>query len=1233
VLLLLGFLAVAVAGPAKPAAALSSSVVISQVYGGGGNTGASYTHDFIELFNRGSSTFDLTGLSVQYASATGTGSFGASSAQLTELPSMSLDPGQYLLIQEASNAPVGSPLPTADVFDGSPISMAAAAGKVALVSGITSLGCNGGSTPCGSSALARIIDLVGYGDANFYEGAGPAAAPSASTSALRKANGCRETDNNGADFAVGTPTPRTALSPFNVCMLTISIDDVSLNEGNTGTTSFDFTVSLSDPAGAGGVSFDISTADGSASSTSDYIAKSLTGQTIAAGSSTYTFSVLVNGDNAFEGNESFFVNLTNVTNATVDDGQGVGTILDDDSCAAPFTPIPAIQGSGSAAAITGTVTTQGVVVGDYEYPGSGATANSLRGFYLQAPVGDGDAATSDAIFVFNGNNNSVSLGDLVRVTGTAGEFQDQTQVSATSILGCGTGTVAPVDVTFPRATATDLEPYEGMLVALPQTMYVTEHFQLGRFGQVVLSANGRLAQPTNVVAPGAPAQALQADNNLNRIILDDASQAQNPDPIVFARNGQPLSASNTLRGGDTATGIVGVMSYTWAGNAASGNAFRVRPINALGGSVSFVAANERPASPPAVGGTVRVVGMNLLNFFNTFNDGSSSTPGCFPSGNDSDCRGANTATEFVRQYQKTVAAILAMNPDVLGVNEIENDGYGPTSALQTLVGQLNAATAPGTYAFIDVDADTGQTNAMGTDAIKVGMLYKPAVVTPVGQTAVLNSVAFVNGGDGAPRSRPSLAHAFEVNATGARFVVDVNHLKSKGSACDAPDAGDGQGNCNQVRVNAATELVSWLATDPTGTGDPDVLLIGDYNSYAKEDPITVIRSAGYTNLIESIIGAQAYSYVFDGQWGYLDHALGSPSIVAQVNGVAEYHINADEPSVLDYNTDFKSSGQIASLYAPDQYRVSDHDPVIVGLTPNAPPTVDAGGPYSVDEGSSITLSASGSGPNADALTYEWDLDNDGTFETSGQSVSLATFDGPLTLTVKVRATDPGGLSAVDSATVTVVNVAPTVSTPTTSPSPSLEGASVVASASFTDPAGNLDAPFTCTVDYGDGSGAQPGSVTNGSICTGTGHVYATQGSYTVTVAVTDVDGSTGTSTGTHSVIFNFSGFFSPIANLPSVNAVSAGQSVPVKFSLGGDKGLSVFAAGSPAVSGPVDCAAPSLGATTTAAAAGGSGLQYDSRTQQYSWIWKTNPAWAGTCRLLLVTFVDGTTHAALFRFS
>ena len=908
--------------PVRQVQAVSPDIVISQVYGGGGNSGAPFTHDFIELYNRGSAAVSLAGWSLQYASATGTGNFGANSGQLTEL-SGSLAPGQYWLVQEASGVN-GVPLPTPNVVDPTPISMAAGAGKVALVNSTVSLGCNGGSTPCSPAQLALMIDLVGYGGANFYEGAGAAPLLTNSTAALRISNGAADTDNNRADFTAGPPNPRNTPPPDAApsVVSTVPADgasSVSLSSNISLTFSETVTVSPS--------WFTLSC--------------SLSGAHPASFSGGPTTFILDPGTDFLDGDNCTLTVLAGqVTdqdsndppdNMTIDFTVGFST---GDACLAPYTHIYTIQGNGPAAAMSGSVTTAGVVVGDYEGP-----SPTLRGFYIQDDLGDGDSATSDGIFVFNANNDNVNLGDVVRVTGTASEFQNQTQISASTIINCGLGSVTPTDVIFPVASADFLEQYEGMLVRLPQTMYVTEHFQLGRFNQVVLSVDGKLKQPTNVVAPGAAALALQAQNDLSKIILDDDLNAQNPDPIVFGRGGMPLSASNTLRGGDTATGIVGVMTYTWAGNSASGNAYRIRPINALDGTVNFEPTNPRPAAVPMVGGSIKIVGMNLLNFFNTFDGLPDTVDNCANGvgGAAADCRGADTQNEFDRQWPKTVAAVLAMDADVIGINEIENDGYGPDSAIAFLVDQLNAATAPAAYAFIDVDANTGQTNAMGTDAIKVGMIYKPASVTPVGQTAALNTAAFVNGGDSAPRSRPSLAQAFEQNSNGQRFIVNINHLKSKGSACAAPDAGDGQGNCNAVRVNAANELMAWLASDPTGTGDPDIILLGDYNSYAMEDPITVIKNAGFTNLIDSLIGSEAYSYVFDGQWGYLDHAFGSPSSLSQITGVAEYHINSDEPSVLDYNTDFKSAGQIISLYAPDQFRISDHDPVVVGLC--TPPTL------------------------------------------------------------------------------------------------------------------------------------------------------------------------------------------------------------------------------------------------------------------------------------------------------
>ncbi len=1001
------------------AVASISGVVISQVYGGGGNSGATLTNDFIELHNAGTNAVSLAGWSVQYASATGT------TWQVTPLIG-SIAPGAYYLIQQAQGAGGTTPLPTPEVTGTIP--MSATAGKVALVNSVTALT---GSTGC--PTVPSIQDYVGFGTtANCFEGTGPTAATSNINAALRNGGGTVDTDNNAADFAIGAPNPRNGASSTPIVSSTVPASaaaDVAL--------ASNITVTFNAPVSVTGSWYTITCTNSGARTA-----------TVSGGPTSFT----LDPDTDFGSSDSCTVTIigsqvSSLANAAITmaaDYSWTFTTVSGNVCTDPFTAPYAIQGSGLTTPLAGqSLATAGVVVGDYE-----GTAPALRGFYLQDPTGDGDPATSDAVFVFNANNDNVSVGDFVRVSGRAEEFQEQTQIGAVSnVTVCGTGrTVAPVDVTLPAASSTALERFEGMLVRFPQTLTVTEHFQLGRFGQVVMSPDTRLSQPTNVVSPGAAAVALQAANDLNRIIVDDASQGQNPDPILFGRGGTPLSASNTLRGGDQATGVVGVLTYTWAGNAASGNAYRVRPVGALGGAVpNFVANNARTAAPANVGGTLKVGALNVLNYFNTF---SGCTNGA--GGPTTDCRGASDATEFERQAAKTTAAILALNADIVGLIEIENDGYGATSALADLVGRLNAVSGAGTYAFIDVDAATAQVNALGTDAIKVALLYKPARVTPNGTTAALNTAAFVNGGDPAPRNRASLAQAF-MQPNRARLVVNVNHFKSKGSACSAPDAGDGQGNCNTVRTAAANALRTWLASDPTQTGETDVLILGDLNAYAKEDPVTALTSGGYTNLIESRIGANAYSYVFDGQWGYLDHALTSASLTSQVTGVTEWHINADEPSVLDYNTDLKSAGQVASLYAPDQYRVADHDPILVGL--------------------------------------------------------------------------------------------------------------------------NLTAP----------------------------------------------------------VIYNFRGFFFPVLNSPALNTVVAGLVVPMRFSLGGNRGLDIFAPGYPA-SRPIACDATMGEADVTETNTFlDIPLRYVAFTGRYTYLWKTDRAWAGTCREFVMRLKDGTEQTARFR--
>ncbi len=1160
--------------PATPGAV----VTISQVYGGGGNSGATLTNDFIELYNRSTSPVNMAGWSVQYASSTG-------SSWSTTAVSGTLQPGQYYLIQQAAGAGGTTALPTPDATG--TIAMAATAGKVALVNTTTALA---GACPTGGP----IVDFAGYGaTASCFEGTGPTPAPSNTNAVLRKAAGATDTNDNGADFVAGAPNPRNTSFGFDFAPSVASTTPA--NGASSVAVTANVTIAFNEPVNVAGSWFTILCA------TSGSHAAAVTG-----GPTTFTLDPGVD----FANGESCTVTVVAAQVTDVDLDDPPDNMAADfaftfetvalDPCALGFTPIYAIQGSGAASPLAGsTLSTKGVVVGDFQ----GSTG--LGGFYVQDSAGDADPATSDGIFVFVPSGNplssvDVSVGDVVRVSGRVIEFNTLTEIdTVTAITNCGaTAPPAATPVSLPETVNGDLERFEGMLISFAQTLTASQNFFQGRFGQVTLSSGGRLFTPTNVFAPGSAAAIALADENARRLlVLDDGTTLQNPNPIPY------IGLDNTLRSGDTVTGLTGVLDYGLISSNSTTRDYRLQPTVAP----SFSRVNARTAAPAAVGGDVTVAAFNVLNYFN-----GNGLGGGFPTP-----RGANDLNEFNRQRAKIIAALTAIDADVVGLMELENDAT-PNSAIEDLVAGLNAATAPGAYAFVN-------TGVVGTDQIRVGVLYKPAAVTPVGPHKVLTSA--VNPLFDDTRNRPAIAQTFAENASGAKFTVVVNHLKSKGSACAGdPDTGDGQGNCNQTRVNAANALTQWLATDPTGSGDADFLIIGDLNAYAQEDPIAAITGAGYTNLIEAALGASAYSFTFDGQSGYLDHALATSSLAAQVTGVTEWHINADEPSVIDYNTEFKPQ----DLYTPTAYRSSDHDPVLVGLALNAPPTADAGGPYSVGEGGAVGLSATGTDPEGGALAFAWDLDDNGTFETAGQtaSFSAAGLDGPSNAIVKVRATDQGGLTAVAQATVTITNVAPSVAAPSTSPSPSTPGQPVTASASFTDPA-PADGPFTCTVDYGAGGGPQPGTVV-GATCTGPAHAYASTGTHTVTVAVTDKDGGVGSNAVSHSVVFAFDGFFAPIAIQPSVNQLKGGQAIPIKFSLGGDQGLAIFAVGYPK-SQPIACStgAP-IADLESIESPGSSGLSYDAVTDTYVYVWKTAKSWAGTCRQLVVKFVDGTTHVADF---
>ncbi|MEJ2752907.1 MAG: ExeM/NucH family extracellular endonuclease, partial [Chloroflexota bacterium] len=391
-----------------------------------------------------------------------------------------------------------------------------------------------------------------------------------------------------------------------------------------------------------------------------------------------------------------------------------------------------------------------------------------------------------------------------------------------------------------------------------------------------------------------------------------------------------LSISNYIRGGDTIDNLTGIMHWSYAGLSGT-DAWRVRPVlEAI--DYTFTPVLPRPVQPNETGGSFKVAAFNVLNYFDTIDDGIDI---CGPLA-DMECRGADSAAELERQREKIVSAMLEMDADVIGLMEIENDAGG---AVQDLVNGLNAIAGPGTFDYID-------TGFIGSDAIKVALIYNTATANPVGDYAILDSSVDPNFDD--TKNRPALAQTFEEIATGAKLTVAVNHLKSKGSSCNDvgdPNTNDGQGNCNVTRANAATALATWLAGDPTNSGDPDAIVIGDLNSYRMEDPIDALKAAGYTDLLDALIGPDAYTYLFDGQLGYLDYAMSNSTLTGQVAGVTPWNINADEIPVLDYNDDIEDSGEAfferesssLPIFEPNPYRASDHDPVLTGLNLNAPP--------------------------------------------------------------------------------------------------------------------------------------------------------------------------------------------------------------------------------------------------------------------------------------------------------
>jgi predicted extracellular nuclease len=537
-----------------------------------------------------------------------------------------------------------------------------------------------------------------------------------------------------------------------------------------------------------------------------------------------------------------------------------------------------IQGHQARSPYQGqTVDVQGVVTADLRA--------GLGGVFVQSPgQGDGDPATPEGLFVKVGPGHRLAdlqLGQVWQLRGKLVEEEREGATTTTLMLDRARRLPAapmPEPVVLSSAPA-DWRALEGMRVriAAPLTLGGTDL----RYGETIASFDGPLWTPSErAVAGTADFAQIARDNARRRIVLDDGSSQRDPAALAYLPEG-------AVRSGGLATGVEGIVDARhgrWRLQVTA--PLRIQPAS-------------RPAQAPNVPGNTRIAVFNLENLFN--GDGRG---GGFPT-----LRGARTEAQWRAQTAKLVATLQPLQADIAALMELENDGYGPDASLAQFVAALNADGSDWRL----VDAGSGP----GDNPIRVGLLYRASRVTPVGQPVVLE------GGPFAEHSRVPLAQAFR-RGDGPVFVVTANHFKSKGCR-DATgtnaDQHDGASCWNATRVETARALDAWLKTDPTHTGSDLTLIVGDLNAYAQEQPLRVLREAGWVDAFTQARVASPYSYLYDGQRGRLDHALLTPAMAGHLRGAAEWHINADEPDDEGY----------AGKNTSGPWRSSDHDPMVLGL--------------------------------------------------------------------------------------------------------------------------------------------------------------------------------------------------------------------------------------------------------------------------------------------------------------
>ncbi|RUO73214.1 ExeM/NucH family extracellular endonuclease [Idiomarina ramblicola] len=578
--------------------------------------------------------------------------------------------------------------------------------------------------------------------------------------------------------------------------------------------------------------------------------------------------------------------LLNVLPALFLSGTAAASTCDNDN---DITSIANIQGETELSQMVGEqVNVRGIVTATWQ------ATDGLGGFFIHSFAEDADEnpATSEGLFVVTDKQHStVTTGEQVKLSGEVDERSQLTSlVNVSNMTTCGNATSTP-EVTalqLPVDSLKKLEALEGMPVTLSsakdEELTVSGHYNYPRHGFFDVSS-GRLWTPTQIVMPGKDAKRQKQENTLNRLQVDDNSQVVEPSPLPFSslQHGEQRS----LRSGSTIDSFSGIISQFNDG-------YRIQPTEEL----VLKAVSKQPQLAEKNSDAIRIASFNVLNFFN----GNGAGQG-FPTP-----RGADTPEQMERQLQKIVAALTTMDADVIGLMELENDGFTERSAIIQLVNALERVSGK------DYEIAEPRAEKIGTDQITVGIIYQPERVKP-------NSHAlFTRQGPFSWGSRPPLAQSFIHEKTDTEFSVIVNHFKSKGSCpedSESPNSNqnDGQACWNDLRLKSSEQLTQWIEKEPL----VNPILLGDFNAYYHEDPIRYFSKNGFYNPSD----ATDYSYVYDSQAGALDHVFVADSLKDNIQGVYHLPFNADEPWVYDYRDD--------TYFSEGPFRSSDHDPLVLDL--------------------------------------------------------------------------------------------------------------------------------------------------------------------------------------------------------------------------------------------------------------------------------------------------------------